>query len=251
MEGPRARPDRPRAARRPATLHLVLYASAFVACAAAWRWLAGAPATAPHVHAPGWRSYLYAVAMWQAMVVAMMTPTVVPWIAAFARLTGEPGGASSPRAVAAFPAGYFTIWMGFSAAAAALQVGLQGLGLVADDRVTVPLAGLVLILAGLSQFLPLKRACLAHCRNPLTYFLARWQNGPTGGFRLGVTHGAYCLGCCWLVMSSGFAVGLMNLAWMAALTVVLCVEQVAPGGERIGQAAGVAMAAWGLALILA
>jgi len=239
------------AAQRPPALRLVLYASALVACAAAWLWLAGESAATPHVHAPDWRSYASAVAMWQAMVVAMMTPTVLPWVSTFARLTARSGdGEPTALAVAAFPAGYFTIWLAYSAAAAAGQMALHQLGLLADDRVLAPLAGLVLILAGVSQFLPLKRACLAHCRNPLTYFLARWRNGPIGGFRLGVTHGAYCLGCCWLVMLSGFAVGLMNLGWMAALTVVLCLEQVAPGGERIGQVAGIAMAAWGVALIL-
>jgi predicted metal-binding membrane protein len=246
LEGGRITP-RP----QPDAGHVVLYASAFVASGAAWQWLSGAAVSMPHLHEPDWRTFFYAVAMWQAMVVAMMTPTVLPWISTFARLTakGDDNG-SSPRAVAAFSGGYFTIWLGYSTAAAALQAGLQRLGLLADDRVVVPLAGVMLVLAGVFQFLPLKRACLSHCRNPLTYFLARWKNGPTGGFRLGVTHGAYCLGCCWLIMLSGFGVGLMNLAWMALLTVVLCLEQVAPGGERIGQAAGLAMAAWGMALIL-
>ena len=134
--------------------------------------------------------------------------------------------------------------MPYALTGVALWAGIHAAGLHAT------LAGVLLVAAGLSQFLPLKRACLSHCRNPLTYFLARWKNGPTGGFRLGLTHGAYCLGCCWLVMLSGFGVGLMNLAWMALLTVVLCLEQVAPGGERIGQAAGLGMAAWGLALLL-
>lgn len=237
--------------QQPDAGHVVLYASAFVASGAAWQWLSGAAVSMPHLHEPDWRTFFYAVARWQAMVVAMMTPTVLPWISTLARLTakGDDNG-SSPRAVAAFSGGYFTIWLGYSTAAAALQAGLQRLGLLADDRVVVPLAGVMLVLAGVFQFLPLKRACLSHCRNPLTYFLARWKNGPTGGFRLGVTHGAYCLGCCWLIMLSGFGVGLMNLAWMALLTVVLCLEQVAPGGERIGQAAGLAMAAWGVALIL-
>ncbi len=237
--------------QQPDAGHVVLYTSAIVACAAAWLWLAGASATTPHVHAPDWRSYAYAVTMWQAMVVAMMTPTVVPWISVFARLTAQTEDqGSSPRAVGAFAGGYFVVWLGYSVAAAALQMALQGLGLLADHRVVLPLAGVVLVLAGSSQFLPLKRACLSHCRNPLTYFLARWKNRPTGGFRLGATHGAYCLGCCWLVMLSGFGVGLMNLAWMAVLTLVLCLEQVAPGVERIGQTAGLAMAAWGVVLLL-
>jgi predicted metal-binding membrane protein len=152
--------------------------------------------------------------------------------------------------VLAFAGGYFVIWLGYSAAAAALQLGFERLVLLAGDRLVVPLAGAVLIGAGVSQFLPLKQACLAHCRNPLTYFLARWKHGPTGGFRLGAVHGAYCLGCCWLVMLTGFSMGVMNMAWMAVLTVVLAAEQVTPRGERLGRFFGVGLAAWGLTLLI-
>ena len=107
----------------------------------------------------------------------------------------------------------------------------------------------MLVSAGAFQFVPLKGACLAHCRNPLSYFLARWNNGPIGGFRLGVSHGAYCLGCCWLLMLTALAMGVMNLAWMAVLTVVVALEQVAPAGVWVGRAFGVVLIAWGAWLL--
>jgi predicted metal-binding membrane protein len=103
----------------------------------------------------------------------------------------------------------------------------------------------VLIAAGAFQFMPLKGACLAHCRSPLGYFIARWQDGPIGGFRLGLSHGAYCLGCCWLVMLTALAMGVMNLAWMAVLTMIVALEQVAPGGIWLGRGFGVLLIAWG------
>ena len=93
--------------------------------------------------------------------------------------------------------------------------------------------------------MPLKGACLAHCRSPLGYFIARWQDGPIGGFRLGLSHGAYCLGCCWLVMLTTLAMGVMNLAWMAVLTMIVALEQVAPGGIWLGRGFGVLLIAWG------
>jgi predicted metal-binding membrane protein len=239
---------------RPAAQRLVLSLCAAVATLAAWRWLAGASLVALHHGSGAAYGFLYAVVMWQVMVVAMMTPTALPWITAFARLstpgplTARSGWASGPTI--AFTAGYFLIWLGYSIAAALLQLLVQEAGWMIADRPTTLFAAMVLIGSGVSQFLPLKQACLSHCRNPLTYFLANWRNGPIGGLRMGVVHGAYCLGCCWLVMLSGFALGVMNLAWMAVLTVVLCVEQLAPGGARLGRAFGAGLALWGLWLLM-
>ena len=232
---------------------LVLALCAAIATVAAWRWLAGAALVTPHHRPGGTPGFLYAVAMWQVMVVAMMTPTVLPWITAYARLS-TPGplaaGAWAPGPTAAFAAGYFLVWLGYSVAAASLQLIVRQAGWMTGDRLTTPLAAIVLMGSGLSQFLPLKQACLAHCRNPLTYFLAHWRQGPIGGLRMGVVHGAYCLGCCWLVMLSGFALGVMNLAWMAVLTVVLCAEQLAPGGAWLGRAFGAGLVLWGLTLLM-
>ena len=233
---------------------LILVACAVLTTLTAWRWLGdGSLVLPPHDHTdrPG---FLAALVMWQAMVVAMMTPTVLPWIVAYGRLTaptlasGETGMVTGP--MAAFAGGYFAIWLAYSAVAAFVQVSARQAAWIEGGRLIMPFGGAVLLASGVSQFTPFKQACLTHCRNPLTYFLANWRNGPVGGFRMGVVHGAYCLGCCWLVMLSGFALGVMNLAWMAVLTAVLCVEQWAPWGVTVGRVFGAALAIWGLALLM-
>jgi len=238
---------------------VLLFASTAVVTLAAWLWLGGAGAShgihaallAPHRHQLDGRSFIYVVIMWQAMMVAMMTPTFLRWLMAIATLTAGPdGSASALRPVAALASGYFVVWLGYSLGAAAIQIALQQMSLLRNGRVGVSSAGILLILAGLFQFAPLKRACLSHCRNPLTYFLSRWRNRPSGGFRLGMTHGAYCVGCCWLLMMTGLAMGVMNMAWMAVLTLVVGIEQVAPHGDRIAGALGIGIAGWGFVLLL-
>ncbi|MEZ5419095.1 MAG: DUF2182 domain-containing protein [Vicinamibacterales bacterium] len=184
--------------------------------------------------------------MWLSMVVVMMTPTVLPWVWAYATLVAPSPSARAWPAAAPFVGGYFAVWLLYSAAMAALQTALAAAGVLTGDRLAGWAGPLVLIAAGAYQFAPLKTACLTHCRNPLTYFLARWRNGPVGGFRLGLAHGWYCLGCCWAVMLTALAIGVMDLAWMAALTVVVAVEQVAPAGVWAGRAFGAGLVAWGL-----
>src|SRR6266542_4428268 len=237
----------------------LLFASAAVVTVAAWLWLGGAGAShgthsaflAPHRHQLDGRSALYAVIMWQAMTVAMMTPIFLRWLLTFATLAaGSAGSAPALRPAAALASGYFVIWLAYSVGAAAIQIALQQMHLLRDGRLGLSSAGVLLILAGLFQFAPVKRACLRHCRNPLTYFLARWHNRPSGGFRLGIVHGAYCIGCCWLLMITGLAMGVMNMAWMAVLTFMIGIEQVGPHGDRIAAALGVAIAGWGFVLLL-
>ncbi len=237
----------------------LLVASAAVVTVAAWLWLAGAGAShgihsaflAPHRRPLDGRSVLYAVIMWQAMTVAMMTPVFSRWLLTFATLTANSGGRTPAlKPAAALASGYFAIWLAYSVGAAAIQIALQQVHLLREGRLGPSSAGVLLILAGLFQFSPVKRACLRHCRNPLTYFLARWHNRPSGGFRLGIAHGAYCIGCCWLLMITGLAMGVMNMAWMAVLTLLVVVEQVGPHGDRIAGALGVAIAGWGLLLLL-
>jgi predicted metal-binding membrane protein len=110
-----------------------------------------------------------------------------------------------------------------------------------------PLAGsAVLVAAGAFQFAPLKRACLTHCRHPLTYLLAKWRNGPVSGVRLGLAHGAFCVGCCWALMATSLAVGMTSLWWMVALAAAVFVEQVVPHGHRIRIPLGIALIACGV-----
>jgi predicted metal-binding membrane protein len=111
----------------------------------------------------------------------------------------------------------------------------------------VPWLGAVIFLvAGLYQFAPLKRACLTHCRTPLGYFLTRWRNGPMGAVRMGLHHGLFCVGCCWALMATAFAVGVMNAWWMAALSVLALVEQVAPRGQAVRRVLGAAFLVAGI-----
>jgi predicted metal-binding membrane protein len=131
-----------------------------------------------------------------------------------------------------------------------MQILLQAGSWLQHGSVSNHIAGLVLFSSGIFQFLPMKRACLSHCRNPLTYFMSHWKNGPAGGLRLGLIHGTYCLGCCWLLMMTGFAMGVMNMAGMALLTIIIAVEQVVPYGDRVGYVFGVVLAAWGCLRLL-
>ncbi|MBP7779713.1 MAG: DUF2182 domain-containing protein [Acidobacteria bacterium] len=202
-----------------------------------------------HLAADGAGGFAVAVAMWLGMVVVMMTPTVTPWVRAYATLVAPSPGRRFWCASTTFVAGYLAVWLAYSLGMAALQVALARAGALVDSRLTTPAGGLVLIAAGLYQFAPLKAACLTHCRNPLTYFLARWKNGPVGGFRMGLAHGTNCLGCCWAVMLTALALGVMNLAWMLALTATVAVEQMLPAGVRVGRVFGALLVGWGAWLL--
>lgn len=228
----------------------LLLACACTVTLGAWLWLMGgsvSPWLPAHHHAASdWRSFAGLVIMWQAMMVAMMTPSAIDWLLTYAAFSGSGTGAAG-----LFAGGYFTVWLGYSMAAAVLQTVLAHAGfLEMDGRLPARVGGAVLMAAGLLYFTPFQHACLSHCRNPLSYFLTRWKNGPPNGFRLGLTHGGYCVGCCWLLMLTGFAAGVMNVLWMAVLTLLICVEKLAPRGERIGAVASAAMAVWGFVLLI-
>lgn len=189
--------------------------------------------------------------MWFVMMVAMMLPAVWPWLKLF--------GAMAPRAwprrhrglvVAQFGAGYLTAWLAYSVAAAGLQLGLQRLALLRDDlTMGGGPASAVLVAAGLFQLTPLKDACLSHCRNPLGFFLARWDGGPAGPFRMGARHGAFCVACCWAMMLLALALGVVSLLWMVALTAIIVAEQRAPRAWRLRQLFGAGLLVWATALL--
>ncbi len=207
----------------------------------------------PHSQAMDAGGYLLAFWMWLVMMVAMMLPPVLPWILFFAATFRRHDGGRKPwLATAAFVAGYFTVWAGFCLAAAAVQLGLQQVALLhtAELRTGPAVGGILLLAAGVFQFSSFKAACLKHCRTPLGFFLSRWQDGPAGAFGMGFRHGGYCLGCCWALMGLSFALGIMNLLWMAALTVLLCVEKIAPKGDLLSRGFGILFGLWGLWLLL-
>ena len=196
---------------------------------------------APDMAAP---AFLPLALMWFCMMTAMMAPAAWPWVRAFHRFSGAGRGAETVR----FASGYFVAWAGYAIGAALLQRALRETALMGSSGdIVVPWVGAVIFLvAGLYQFAPLKRACLTHCRTPLGYFLTRWRNGPMGAVRMGLHHGIFCVGCCWALMATAFAVGVMNAWWMAALTALSLVEQIAPHGQAVRRLAGAAFLVAGI-----
>lgn len=191
---------------------------------------------------------LLVFAMWAVMMVAMMVPSATPMLLTFAMIARSrraQGRAFVP--VWVFLAGYLAAWTAFSLAATLAQWGLHRLALISPMMVaTSPLlGGLVLMAAGLYQWTPFKRACLRHCRTPLHFLLSCWQDGPAGAFLMGLRHGTYCLGCCWLLMAILFAVGVMNLAWIAALSVFVLLEKSISRGVWAAKVAGLVLVGWG------
>ena len=231
------------------------------AIAAAWLYLlAGAGMVMPAMEGmampvPAW-SPGYAVlmlGMWAVMMAAMMLPGAAPMIllyASIARRRRSQGGAVPNAGI--FALGYVAAWGGFSVAAVALQFGLAEAALISPAMRTTStmLAGSVLIGAGVWQWTPLKDACLRHCRSPLEFVLGYWREGAAGAFRMGLRHGAYCLGCCWMLMVLLFVGGVMNLLWIAGLALYVLIEKIAPGGRWIGRAAGAFLVGWGGAVLI-
>lgn len=191
--------------------------------------------------------------MWVTMALAMMLPSAAPMLGTYADIA-DAAAAKGERAasVLVLAGGYMTIWIGFSAAATALQWGLTTASALtpAMAPASLVLAGTTLIAAGLYQFTPMKHACLTKCRSPMPYFFANWTDRPSGVYRLGLEQGVFCLGCCWALMTVMFAVGVMNVVWIAILGLVMAVEKTV-SAAWISRAIGIGLILWGGSLILA
>jgi predicted metal-binding membrane protein len=192
-----------------------------------------------------------AFAMWIVMMVAMMAGAVAPALLLFAGMNAK-RSAPSRIATPMFAAGYLLAWIAFSAVATVLQWLLHEAALLTPAMATAngTLAGGVLCAAGFYQFTPWQASCLRHCRSPLAFFLTHWREGAVGALALGVRHGIYCVGCCWALMLMLFAVGVMNLVWVAVLTVLVLLQKVVPAGLMLGRMAGAAMIIGGVVLLL-
>lgn len=191
--------------------------------------------------------------MWSVMMVGMMLPSAVPAILLYARVLRRSPGAAAPVArTYAFTLGYLLAWGGFSVAATALQWALAEAALLSPmlEASSARLGAGVLVLAGLYQLTPLKRDCLTRCRSPAEFITRHWRPGLGGALRLGAHHGLYCVGCCGALMLLLFAGGVMSLAWIAAITLFVLVEKLAPLGAQGGRLSGVLLAGTG-ALLLA
>ena len=209
--------------------------------------LSEATVSMPIVQPWTWTGGLTAFLMWSVMMVGMMLPTAAPWALTLAGLTRKEEQNGLLTATGGFLIGYLTVWTGFSLAASLLQWMLHDYGLLSPwiGRVSAQTGAVMLILAGIYQWLPIKYACLKHCRSPLIFFLTSWRDGRFGAARMGMQHGLFCVGCCWTLMALSFVVGVMNLLWMAGITIFVFVDHVLPMGKWLSKAAGVALVIWG------
>jgi predicted metal-binding membrane protein len=188
--------------------------------------------------------------MWAVMMVAMMLPSALPMIRTFIALSAKRGERLHGQA---FLAAYLVAWVAFSIAATGVQWTLQAAGrlnpMIVSTSATLNVA--LLVIAGVYQFSPLKRVCLAKCRTPVGFLLGEWRPGAFGAFRMGLRHGLFCVGCCWVLMALLFVGGAMNLAWIASLSVAVAIEKLVPGGESLSRWLGAALIAAGVVRLFA
>lgn len=187
--------------------------------------------------------------MWTVMMVAMMLPSAAPMILMFALVNRRRQEQRGPYVSAGvFLVGYLVVWTGYSAAAALAQWGLHSVALLSPRMVSTSpvLGGALLMSAGIFQWTSLKQACLTQCRSPLDFFTTHWQEGTRGALMMGLQHGSFCVGCCWILMLVLFVVGVMSLLWMAVITAFVLIEKVAPPNRWVGRASGWLLIAWGV-----
>jgi len=196
--------------------------------------------------------YLFTFGMWATMMVGMMTPTAAPALLLFDGMQKNSDGNERRDKVLLFGLGYIVVWIAFSAIAALAQWMLHERAILSMSMATTStrLSGWILVLAGVYQLTPLKTACLRQCRTPLGFLMTNWRDGKRGALMMGIMHGKYCLGCCWAMMLVLFVVGVMNLAWVAALTALILLEKFGSTGVLLSRAVGAGMIIVGIAAIL-
>lgn len=197
--------------------------------------------------------FLLMFIMWTVMMFAMMTPSAAPMVLMYNRLNQQRQTQLKPvLGTAVFFLGYLLVWTAFSAVATLAQGGLHAVTLLSPMmRTTSPvLGGIILITAGVFQFTSLKYTCLSHCRTPLGFFMAEWREGEWGALAMGVRHGVFCVGCCWLIMALLFVAGVMNLIWIAVIAAYVLVEKLLPGGHKVSWGIGALMIGWGVWMIM-
>ncbi|MBV8813743.1 MAG: DUF2182 domain-containing protein [Verrucomicrobia bacterium] len=190
--------------------------------------------------------------MWAVMMVAMMVPAATPTILLFAEINRRRHQRRGTfAATGQFLLGYLAVWTGFSLFATIAQWGLLTAALVSPMMASTSnvLAAGLLLMAGLFQLSRLKYACLAHCRSPIGFFATEWREGLWGAFKMGLKHGGYCLVCCWALMALLFALGVMNLLWVAGLSLLVLVEKIAPFERFVSRVAGLVFVGWAAWLV--
>jgi predicted metal-binding membrane protein len=230
-----------------------LWAGLLVVAAFAWVLLIRQSPGMPASMAGPWLVFGEFLLLWVVMMAAMMLPSVAPVASMYLTVLRKRRDGMAAAHAAALVAGYLLVWAGFGVAAFGISRALGKLAPMgmnmAPSRLAVWSAAITLAVAGVYQFTPLKARCLRHCRSPLG-FLLHFGNYPRRlrDVRVGLYHGGYCVGCCWSLMLVLVAVGVMNMAWMVALTAVVFVEKVWRSGEAFGAAVGGALILTGLLL---
>ncbi len=236
----------------------VTAAGLIVICALSWLYIFAGAGVGMDAASWGADYWLLMIAMWWVMMIAMMIPSAAPMILLYGLVyrqgqeRGQIKGSVVPTAV--FLAGYGIAWLGFSVGAASLQRALEAAGLMhamSMQASGATLSGGFLILAGFYQVSPLKTACLRQCRSPADFLSRHWRPGRLGALRMGVEHGLYCVGCCWVLMALLFVGGIMNLVWIAGLAVLVLVEKLSSRGEWVAYGAGAALIGAGIYVLIA
>jgi predicted metal-binding membrane protein len=224
-------------------------ASLAMMAAGAWWYVAAAAGSEslemPGMSAPGVPPL---VLMWFVMMVAMMLPSAAPMMLLYSRVRAIRSADSGISQTWVFLLGYLAVWLLFSVAAALAQSLLTGLAMELDNRWV---KGTLLLAAGLYQLSSLKFACMRACRSPGEFLSRYWKPGWGGAVRLGLRHGVFCLGCCWLLMALLFVGGVMNLLWIVGLTLLVAAERLLPRGETIRRLSGFVLLAWGAVVLIA
>lgn len=192
------------------------------------------------------RSWPLFLAMWVAMMVAMMFPAAAPMVLMYGRMRR-----SDPASVSLFTGSYIALWFAFGALAYLASAGVES-AVARSEWVAANwgrVGGALLVLAGLYQLSPLKELCLRQCRTPLSFVMTRWREGRSGAVRMGLDHGLYCMGCCWMLFVILIPLGVMNIAAMVAVATVVFAEKVLPRARVVTTVAAVALIVIGVAVV--
>lgn len=205
-------------------------------------------------HMGHWAAFLVTFVMWTLMMVGMMTPAASPTILLYARVGRQAAGQGRPFASTAwFAAGYLIAWTAFALAATAAQAALEHWAVLHSAMLPAPptVAGILLVIAGLYQVSPMKQACLGECQSPLSFIQRHggFRSDAAGSLRLGGRLGLYCIGCCWALMALLFVAGIMNLLWIAGLTILVLAEKLLVGAWFARATGALLLAAGGWMLL--
>lgn len=202
-----------------------------------------------------WRAsdLFFTFLMWTVMMIGMMSASAIPVLLLFAGMQARRGRSRASKPVLLFGSGYLAAWAAFSAVATLAQWALREAALLSStlSASSALLGGGILIAAGAYQLTPAKGACLRRCQSPLGFLMTHWHEGDGGALRMGMLHGAYCVGCCWALMAVLFAVGVMNLIWVALLAAFILLEKTGIGGSGLSRIAGAVLILAGIAVAAA